>query len=551
MIKFLLQFNVNIILTFKYHIDFFSQTDGDGKLEAIRLKQEKLNRERYIIGLSLFVLILVIVLIGLWILIRKKQKKIEIITAEKNLIIKKKIILEQQMHNGEECLAPLVKINCETNTEELNINSVDEIFNTIIEWDIPLDPAWETSRDHIVLGKPLGEGEFGKVLKAELMQVKDGKEMYCDVAVKMLKEGHTDSDISDLITEMEVMKKIGRHLNIINLIGSCTQNGPLYVIVEYAPKGNLRDYLRKHRIHQNEYQLEPSAVSHNQQHQHCIDMNVEKNEPLTAKDLMSFALQVAKGMEYLASKKCIHRDLAARNVLVTEDNTMKIADFGLARDLKTVDYYRKRTDGRLPIKWMAPEALFDQLYTHSSDVWSFGILLWEIMTLGGTPYPSTPIQELFQLIKVGHRMPKPKSCPLKLYILMRDTWNYESQARPCFCEIVKRIDNLLSENCEEEYFDMNIASIETPPSSQDEESDEDDDVFEDEEVLKADYFGQKEEEMLNLKNVYNLNEYQNEACFLKCNQYVNQVMNDTKGDLLNFDQKIKTNLLYFANETLN
>lgn len=260
----------------------FEHTD-----EGIRLKQEKLIRERYIIGLCLFVLVLFLILALLWSMNRKKQKKIQIITAEKNLIIKKKITLEEQMSNGNDCLAPLVKINCETNTENLNITSFDEVFNTIIEWDIPFDPNWELPRDKIILGKPLGEGEFGKVIKGELLEWKNGKEEYIDVAVKMLKEGHKDSDMSDLITEMEVMKKIGRHLNIINLIGSCTQHGPLFVIVEYAPKGNLRDFLRQHRhSHQNVYQTAPIT-------QENFEMTLEKPQTLTRKDLLFFALQVS------------------------------------------------------------------------------------------------------------------------------------------------------------------------------------------------------------------------------------------------------------------
>jgi serine/threonine protein kinase len=113
--------------------------------------------------------------------------------------------------------------------------------------------------------------------------------------------------------------------------------------------------------------------------------------------------------------QCIHRDLAARNVLVSEDCVLKIADFGLARDVHMHEYYRKTTDGRLPVKWMAPEALFQRVYTSQSDVWSFGILLWEIMTLGGTPYPSVPnIERLFQLLRDGHRMEKPVSCSLEV-----------------------------------------------------------------------------------------------------------------------------------------
>jgi len=158
----------------------------------------------------------------------------------------------------------------------------------------------------------------------------------------------------DLVSEMEVMKIIGKHVNIINLLGACTQNGPLYVIVEFAPHGNLRDFLREHR---------PSLG-----YEPTIGQEPKERKTLTQKDLVSFAYQVARGMEYLASKKCIHRDLAARNVLVSDEYVLKIADFGLARNIHSNDYYRKKTDGRLPVKWMAPEALFHRIYTTQSDV---------------------------------------------------------------------------------------------------------------------------------------------------------------------------------------
>ncbi|RWR99499.1 fibroblast growth factor receptor 3-like protein [Dinothrombium tinctorium] len=148
---------------------------------------------------------------------------------------------------------------------------------------------------------------------------------------------------------------------------------------------------------------------------------------------------------------------------------MKIADFGLARDLQSIDYYRKTTDGRLPVKWMAPEALFDQLYTTQSDVWSFGILLWEIMTLGGTPYPSIPVEKLFHLLKEGHRMEKPSGCPKDMYLLMRDCWKHHPEDRPSFTEIVITLDLMLTVASDQEYLDLNIALLDTPPTSSDDE----------------------------------------------------------------------------------
>uniref|UniRef100_A0A8C1VB10 Fibroblast growth factor receptor n=1 Tax=Cyprinus carpio TaxID=7962 RepID=A0A8C1VB10_CYPCA len=300
----------------------------------------------------------------------------------------------------------------------------------IPEYDLPEDPRWEFSRDKLTLGKPLGEGCFGQVVMAEALGIdKDKPKEAVTVAVKMLKDDATEKDLSDLVSEMEMMKMIGRHKNIINLLGACTQDGPLYVIVEYASKGNLREFLRARRPPGMEYSYDIARVS---------------DEPLTFKDLVSCTYQVARGMEYLASQKCIHRDLAARNVLVTESNFMKIADFGLARDVHNIDYYKKTTNGRLPVKWMAPEALFDRVYTHQSDVWSFGVLMWEIFTLGGSPYPGIPVEELFKLLKEGHRMDRPANCTNELYMMMKDCWHAISSHRPTFKQLVEDLDRILT-----------------------------------------------------------------------------------------------------------
>ncbi|RLV88692.1 hypothetical protein DV515_00015384 [Chloebia gouldiae] len=350
----------------------------------------------------------------------------------------------------------------------------------VSEYELPEDPRWELPRDRLILGKPLGEGCFGQVVLAEAIGLdKDKPNRVTKVAVKMLKSDATEKDLSDLISEMEMMKMIGKHKNIINLLGACTQDGPLYVIVEYASKGNLREYLQARRPPGMEYCYNPSHVP---------------EEQLSFKDLVSCAYQVARGMEYLASKKvrssrrlwwdgdpsswawgthlshrgeasgadsavfgqCIHRDLAARNVLVTEDNVMKIADFGLARDIHHIDYYKKTTNGRLPVKWMAPEALFDRIYTHQSDVWSFGVLLWEIFTLGGSPYPGVPVEELFKLLKEGHRMDKPSNCTNELYMMMRDCWHAVPSQRPTFKQLVEDLDRIVAMTSNQEYLDLSM-----------------------------------------------------------------------------------------------
>ncbi|XP_053730210.1 fibroblast growth factor receptor 2 isoform X2 [Synchiropus splendidus] len=320
----------------------------------------------------------------------------------------------------------------------------------IPEYDLPEDPRWEFSRDRLTLGKPLGEGCFGQVVMAEALGIdKDKPKEAVTVAVKMLKDDATEKDLSDLVSEMEMMKMIGKHKNIINLLGACTQDGPLYVIVEYASKGNLREYLRARRPPGMEYSYDIARVS---------------DEQLTFKDLVSCTYQVARGMEYLASQKCIHRDLAARNVLVTESNFMKIADFGLARDVHNIDYYKKTTNGRLPVKWMAPEALFDRVYTHQSDVWSFGVLMWEIFTLGGSPYPGIPVEELFKLLKEGHRMDKPGNCTNELYMMMKDCWHAISSQRPTFKQLVEDLDRILTLSTNEEYLDLCAPAEQYSPS---------------------------------------------------------------------------------------
>uniref|UniRef100_A0A8C7GF28 Fibroblast growth factor receptor n=1 Tax=Oncorhynchus kisutch TaxID=8019 RepID=A0A8C7GF28_ONCKI len=329
-------------------------------------------------------------------------------------------------------------------------SSGSPMLSGVSEYELPQDPRWELPRDRLVLGKPLGEGCFGQVVMGEAVGMdKEKPNRITKVAVKMLKSDATEKDLSDLISEMEMMKIIGKHKNIINLLGACTQDGPLYVIVEYASKGNLREYLRARRPPGMEYCYNPDQVP---------------IENMSIKDLVSCAYQVARGMEYLSSKKCIHRDLAARNVLVTEDNVMKIADFGLARDIHHIDYYKKTTNGRLPVKWMAPEALFDRIYTHQSDVWSFGVLLWEIFTLGGSPYPGVPVEELFKLLKEGHRMDKPSTCTHELYMMMRDCWHAVPSHRPTFKQLVEDLDRTLAMTSNQEYLELSVPLDQYSPS---------------------------------------------------------------------------------------
>ncbi|XP_057704670.1 proto-oncogene tyrosine-protein kinase receptor Ret [Corythoichthys intestinalis] len=308
---------------------------------------------------------------------------------------------------------------------------------------IPEDPKWEFPRKNLVLGKTLGEGEFGKVVKATAFRLK-GKAGYTTVAVKMLKENASHSELRDLLSEFTLLKQVN-HPHVIKMYGACSQDGPLYLIVEYAKFGSLRNFLRESR------KVGPSFMGMDANRNSSYLENPD-DRALTMGDLISFAWQISRGMQYLAEMKLVHRDLAARNVLVAEGRKMKISDFGLSRDVYEEDSYVKRSKGRIPVKWMAIESLFDHIYTTQSDVWSFGVLLWEIVTLGGNPYPGIAPERLFNLLKTGYRMERPENCSEEMYNLMGRCWKQESDKRPTFSDISKELEKMMVKS--RDYLDL-------------------------------------------------------------------------------------------------
>uniref|UniRef100_A0AAQ5WX65 receptor protein-tyrosine kinase n=1 Tax=Amphiprion ocellaris TaxID=80972 RepID=A0AAQ5WX65_AMPOC len=334
------------------------------------------------------------------------------------------------------------------------------------------DPnQWEFPRERLKLGKPLGRGAFGKVMQASAFGI-DNADACKTVAVKMLKEGATASEHKALMTELKILNHVGNHLNVVNLLGACTKpGGPLMVIVEYCRFGNLSTFLKNKRdvfVHNRvssaaspdkddlSMVLSVRTFTYICKQSNCfcyipvpplfllLDPKSASNSPLYLEDLICFSFQVARGMEFLASRKCIHRDLAARNILLSDNKVVKICDFGLARDIyKDPDYVRKG-DTRLPLKWMSPESIFDKVFTTQSDVWSYGILLWEIFSLGASPYPGLHIDEEFcHRLKGGTRMRAPEYSTAEIYSTMLACWEANPSDRPTFTNLVETLGDLL------------------------------------------------------------------------------------------------------------
>ncbi|XP_023345289.1 tyrosine kinase receptor Cad96Ca [Eurytemora carolleeae] len=306
-----------------------------------------------------------------------------------------------------------------------------DILNTK-EW-VSTDP-WEIPRHHLKISSILGEGCFGQVWRAEGTGIL-GNKGSMTVAVKTLKESANEKERKDLLQELALMKLLDPHPNVVKLLGCCTEKDPVFVVMEFVAKGKLQDYLRKSRAEHGYGNLHGGS------------------QKLTSRDLTAFCFQVARGMDYLSSKKVIHRDLAARNILVTDENICKVSDFGFSRDVMINQIYERKSEGRLPIRWMAPESLYDNIYTTKSDVWSFGVLMWEIITLGSTPYPGMSGSEVMKKVKEGHRLEKPEHCDREMYNIMYYCWDNDPVERPSFTQLVKDFENMLMK--ETDYIDLN------------------------------------------------------------------------------------------------
>lgn len=263
---------------------------------------------------------------------------------------------------------------------------------------------WEIPRDQIELVGVLGQGQYGEVYRGLWKDT-------IEVAVKTLKEDTSCSE--DFLAEAAIMKKM-QHPNLIQLYAVCTVGTPIYIITELMAKGCLLDFLQS-----------PSG------------------EALRLPALIDMGSNVAAGMEYLERNNFIHRDLAARNILVGEGLVCKVADFGFARLIKDEEYTSENLQ-KFPVRWTAPEAMACNTYSIKSDVWSFGILLTELVSYGRKPYQGLTNKQVVEKLDAGFRMPQMPGCPDGLYKMMLECWKTESQDRPTFESLRFRLEDFFS-----------------------------------------------------------------------------------------------------------
>ncbi|KAK3752966.1 hypothetical protein QZH41_005123 [Actinostola sp. cb2023] len=312
-----------------------------------------------------------------------------------------------------------------------------------------MDPQWMVPRERICILKVIGNGAFGLVYKGRIHGVGSSDVGWSIVAIKSPYGDATDSEVRDLMKEFELLKTLKPHPHVIKLLGCGEGDGRPLVIIEYVPYGDLLGYLRKSRGENDDYYSDPE---------------IKPNTNLSSQQLLRFGWNVADGMAYLASEKIIHRDLAARNVLVGKGLACKITDFGMAKDVSNDDIYVRTTEGRLPVKWTAIEALTGSgEYTTKSDVWSFGVVLYEICTIGSDPYPGIIGKEIPDRIQQGYRMPRPSHVDPVVYDVMFRCWNKVPDERPTFPQIKETLMKLEDNQAKIDSVQRTPTSASPPP----------------------------------------------------------------------------------------
>nr|3PXK_A Chain A, PTK2 protein [Homo sapiens]3PXK_B Chain B, PTK2 protein [Homo sapiens]4GU6_A Chain A, Focal adhesion kinase 1 [Homo sapiens]4GU6_B Chain B, Focal adhesion kinase 1 [Homo sapiens]4KAO_A Chain A, Focal adhesion kinase 1 [Homo sapiens]4KAO_B Chain B, Focal adhesion kinase 1 [Homo sapiens]6YOJ_A Chain A, Focal adhesion kinase 1 [Homo sapiens]6YQ1_A Chain A, Focal adhesion kinase 1 [Homo sapiens]6YQ1_B Chain B, Focal adhesion kinase 1 [Homo sapiens]6YQ1_C Chain C, Focal adhesion kin len=268
---------------------------------------------------------------------------------------------------------------------------------------------YEIQRERIELGRCIGEGQFGDVHQGIYMSPENPA---LAVAIKTCKNCTSDSVREKFLQEALTMRQFD-HPHIVKLIGVITEN-PVWIIMELCTLGELRSFLQVRK-----YSLDLAS-------------------------LILYAYQLSTALAYLESKRFVHRDIAARNVLVSSNDCVKLGDFGLSRYMEDSTYY-KASKGKLPIKWMAPESINFRRFTSASDVWMFGVCMWEILMHGVKPFQGVKNNDVIGRIENGERLPMPPNCPPTLYSLMTKCWAYDPSRRPRFTELKAQLSTILEE----------------------------------------------------------------------------------------------------------
>ncbi|XP_067042726.1 fibroblast growth factor receptor 4-like isoform X2 [Acropora muricata] len=383
---------------------------------------------------SIAVAVLLLLLVILAFFKHKQWKKRNYLLT--NEIVRHRELIELKMINEMDLITQLrlnqSSISSTNSSQEGTVTTSDEQETIDNEQYLQImdtnNRNWEIPRHRIIITQEkLGGGQFG-VVKKGIYSRSDGHKL--PVAVKQLKENANQQERMSLIFELETLIHVGRHPNIVSLVGACTFEEPICVVIEFVSGGSLDKVLKaSHVPNQNAYTAYTNIWSR-----------------LTERELLSIALDVTTGMKHLESRLCVHRDLASRNVLIGNGLVAKVADFGMARDVSTDGHYIKATEGRIPWLWMSIEAL-KGVNTIKGDVWSFGVVLWEIVTLGELPYRAVRgLLELHDLLQDGVRLEKPRHCSQELYDIMLSCWEKCPDDRPTFEELFQILQEILNKN---------------------------------------------------------------------------------------------------------
>lgn len=267
-------------------------------------------------------------------------------------------------------------------------------------------------------GNVLGQGAFGIVYKGFwILEGENSKTNKIPVAIKVLNDSKNTSQgrnsSQEFLDEAFIMASM-EHPNLLQLLGVC-MTSEIMLVTQLMPMGCLLDFVRKNR------------------------------DNIGAKELLRWSTQIARGMAYLEEKRLVHRDLAARNVLVQSSSTVKITDFGLAKLLDVNEDEYKAAGGKMPIKWLALECIQHRIFTHKSDVWAFGVTIWELLTFGGKPYENVHAKDVPELLEKGERLPQPEGCSIDVYMILVKCWILDAEGRPSFKELAEDFSKMSRE----------------------------------------------------------------------------------------------------------